>query len=233
MKNIKKACHPTRALCVPKLRDLFFHRSRFALESDASESLGRSMVEMLGVLAIIGVLSAGALAGYSKAMYRHKMNQTIDRVTKIFETLIEMEEKDWGTGPSEDGAIIGSDANGQHDAVKYGIMTEQEFASEDIGFQLPFGTITFDLNYNSEAKLHGDISINFPDARMCIDFLSIGWQNILPIDFFNPDGYIYIGNTSGNNYRITKHGQDLSMDEIIAACHSTAYLFFAYHRADW
>ena len=29
---------------------------------------GRSIVEMLGVLAIIGVLSVGAIAGYSKAM---------------------------------------------------------------------------------------------------------------------------------------------------------------------
>ena len=31
---------------------------------------GRSMVEMLGVLAIIGVLSVGAVAGYSKAMIK-------------------------------------------------------------------------------------------------------------------------------------------------------------------
>ena len=35
---------------------------------------GRSMVEMLGVLAIIGVLSVGAIAGYSKAMKKHKLN---------------------------------------------------------------------------------------------------------------------------------------------------------------
>ncbi|MBR2136742.1 MAG: prepilin-type N-terminal cleavage/methylation domain-containing protein [Alphaproteobacteria bacterium] len=28
---------------------------------------GRSMIEMLGVLAIIGVLSVGGIAGYSKA----------------------------------------------------------------------------------------------------------------------------------------------------------------------
>lgn len=35
---------------------------------------GRSMVEMLGVLAIIGVLSVGAIAGYSKAMMKHKLN---------------------------------------------------------------------------------------------------------------------------------------------------------------
>ncbi len=40
--------------------------------------VGRSMVEMLGVLAIIGVLSASALSGYSKAMLKHKMNQFTD-----------------------------------------------------------------------------------------------------------------------------------------------------------
>ena len=31
---------------------------------------GRSMIEMLGVLAIIGVLSVGGIAGYSKAMMK-------------------------------------------------------------------------------------------------------------------------------------------------------------------
>ncbi|MBP5616071.1 MAG: hypothetical protein J6X42_05970 [Alphaproteobacteria bacterium] len=46
---------------------------------------GRSMVEMLGVLAIIGVLSAGALAGYSKAMFMHKMNQCTDAFTQLLQ----------------------------------------------------------------------------------------------------------------------------------------------------
>lgn len=44
---------------------------------------GRSMIEMLGVLAIIGVLSVGGLAGYSKAMGKYKVNKTIDQVTQI------------------------------------------------------------------------------------------------------------------------------------------------------
>ena len=35
---------------------------------ERNEQTGRSMVEMLGVLAIIGVLSVGGIAGYSKAM---------------------------------------------------------------------------------------------------------------------------------------------------------------------
>ena len=38
---------------------------------------GRSMIEMLGVLAIIGVLSVGGIAGYSKAMMKYKVNKTI------------------------------------------------------------------------------------------------------------------------------------------------------------
>lgn len=33
------------------------------------------MIEMLGVLAIIGVLSVGGIAGYSKAMLMYKMDK--------------------------------------------------------------------------------------------------------------------------------------------------------------
>ena len=38
------------------------------------------MIEMLGVLAIIGVLSVGGIAGYSKAMMKFKTNKTIDQI---------------------------------------------------------------------------------------------------------------------------------------------------------
>ncbi len=39
--------------------------------------VGRSMIEMLGVLAIIGVLSLGGLAGYRIAMNRHQANNIL------------------------------------------------------------------------------------------------------------------------------------------------------------
>ena len=44
---------------------------------------GRSMIEMLGVLAIIGVLSVGGIAGYSKAMNKFKTNKVADNVSMI------------------------------------------------------------------------------------------------------------------------------------------------------
>ncbi len=43
---------------------------------------GRSMVEMLGVLAIIGVLSVGGIAGYSLSMRRHRANGVVDSASK-------------------------------------------------------------------------------------------------------------------------------------------------------
>ena len=52
------------------------------MNSKQAES-GRSMIETLGVLAIIGVLSVGGIAGYSKAMMKFKVNKTVDEVTQM------------------------------------------------------------------------------------------------------------------------------------------------------
>ena len=56
-----------------------------------NQESGRSMIEMLGVLAIIGVLSVGGLSVYSQAMHRYKVAQvssqvvdTIEHVKKLY-----------------------------------------------------------------------------------------------------------------------------------------------------
>ncbi len=46
----------------------------------AKENFGRSMIEVLGILAIIAALSTGALVSYSRAMRRHNLNQVIHQV---------------------------------------------------------------------------------------------------------------------------------------------------------
>ena len=48
-----------------------------------SHESGRSMVEMLGVLAIVGVLSVGGIAGYSQAMSKFKITKAMDQVQTI------------------------------------------------------------------------------------------------------------------------------------------------------
>ena len=52
-----------------------------------SASSGRSMVEMLGVLAIIGVLSVGAIAGYSKAMMKYKLNKYSEQMNTVINAI--------------------------------------------------------------------------------------------------------------------------------------------------
>lgn len=57
---------------------------------------GRSMVEMLGVLAIIGVLSIGGIAGYMIAMNRWKANNIINSGS-VFAVLAMQKEANGGT----------------------------------------------------------------------------------------------------------------------------------------
>ncbi|MBE6446018.1 MAG: type II secretion system protein [Alphaproteobacteria bacterium] len=48
---------------------------------------GRSMVEMLGVLAIIGVLSVGGVYGYGVAMKKHKANELLHQASMLATTI--------------------------------------------------------------------------------------------------------------------------------------------------
>lgn len=53
-----------------------------------SSQYGRSMIEMLGVLAIIGVLSVGGIAGYSKAMEKYKLYTTFRDLSFLINEVI-------------------------------------------------------------------------------------------------------------------------------------------------
>ena len=44
---------------------------------------GRSMIEMMGVLVIIGALSAGGIAGYTKALHQNKVKKAIEQINVI------------------------------------------------------------------------------------------------------------------------------------------------------
>ena len=56
---------------------------------------GRSMVEMLGVLAIIGVLSVGGIAGYRQAMLQKNLNDIAQGVSlALIEAKRDLEQTD-------------------------------------------------------------------------------------------------------------------------------------------
>jgi type II secretory pathway pseudopilin PulG len=73
-----------------KIKAALFHQS------------GRSMIEMLGVLAIIGVLSVGGLAGYNMAMRKVRLNQFVsDLQLAVFQVKSILQDKKRGSGNAE------------------------------------------------------------------------------------------------------------------------------------
>ena len=55
-------------------------------------SVGRSMIEMLGVLAIIAVLTVGGIAGYSKAMAMWRSNIQRNMISKFIAGIIKIKQ---------------------------------------------------------------------------------------------------------------------------------------------
>ena len=64
-----------------------------------NDQKGRSMVEMLGVLAIIGVLSVGGISGYSKAMAKFKLTKAQDQISMLLMNI----RTAFATSPSYEG----------------------------------------------------------------------------------------------------------------------------------
>ena len=89
---------------------------------------GRSMVEMLGVLAIIGVLSVGGIAGYKSAMNQHTINQ----VLQVLEaSIVELNAlRNTGTPNAEGVYIVGPEKIGPY----YGTLgvSDDETASNSL-----------------------------------------------------------------------------------------------------
>ena len=172
-----------------------------------ANSIGRSMVEMLGVLAIIGVLSAGALKGYSNAMFKHKMNKTIEIFNGVVQKVIELEQKDLGSGFS----LTDGD-----EAIKYGVLPECQKSGYDC--KLPIGTLDFDLYYCSNKYLCGSIIAQFTSSKECVAFASVHWENVMPVEWFNNPEYseyggsVWITNWSHAKTIYNPHDQT---DEII------------------
>ena len=67
--------------------------TKFLAGAHYTQALGRSMVEMLGVLAIIGVLSVGAISGYSKAMFKYKLNKQAEQISWLMNIMTRYQQE--------------------------------------------------------------------------------------------------------------------------------------------
>lgn len=103
----------------------------------AKQICGRSMIEMLGVLAIIGVLSAGGIMGYSTAMENHKINQYIEDINFIVANAMLIA----AAPPKEVSLITSNDEDGREALKSLNILPSHYNKLTSEGYlESPFGT---------------------------------------------------------------------------------------------
>ena len=175
---------------------------------------GRSMVEMLGVLAIIGVLSAGGLAGYSKAMFKHRVNETINIYAQILQRVAELEQRGLGEGVEigANGVVI--------DSIKYGIFPDCKETIDAFGqsaCKLPIGSFFMYLSEFS-GVIEGSLQVHFTDSKSCVAFSSVDWVNAVPVDWWHPYGDLAIGGKK--IYFPAENINKTTMNDIVEACQS-------------
>ncbi len=107
---------------------------------------GRSMVEMLGVLAIIGVLSVGGIAGYSKAMNKYKINKTNDQVSMLVANIRTLFASQGNYADLNNG-----------NAIKFGVVPNDMYATNAQG--------AYGSDYALSNAFKGDVTIKSVPAR--------------------------------------------------------------------
>lgn len=191
-----------------------------------TNQVGRSMVEMLGVLAIIGVLSVGAIAGYSKAMFKHKQNKTMDIISYALSRIAELETMK-----------LGDEIMGAEDAKKYGIFPNcdvnyvNQFGLKGYSCSMPLGEVNIDF-MGGNGKIQGALSMYFliEPVDSCIAFLSSGVYKNVPegwwynMDENNLGGYIGVNAkfvyAKNNKMLLEGAKSEITAQDILDACES-------------
>ncbi len=145
---------------------------RCARNDEFMES-GRSMIEMLAVLAIVGVLSAGGIVGYSKAMEKFKAYKTNATVSMIMANV--------RTAYSKLNDFSGLDTTM---AAKLNIISKDMMNSDNTKIVNPFKGLglvgAVDLNAADGGKEKGAFAISFDGIgrKYCNEVISSNWGDL-------------------------------------------------------
>lgn len=179
---------------------------------------GRSMVEMLGVLAIIGVLSVGGISGYSKAMAKYKASKAMDQLSLLianirtaFATVSSYEDLNNGT------------------AAQYSIVSRDMYAGTGTMSKTSFGLVNAfggAINLGSYCVGGGTCSSGFTIAyaglnqEACIQLATADWGT----------GGLNKINIGGGNNDFTVEAMPISLSDAYAKCtgNSTTITWYFY-----
>ena len=104
------------------------------------------MIEMLGVLAIIAVLTVGGIAGYSKAMKKYQANKVVGEIIQVLVKWKELSENN----------------------KLYDIYTLDEETKKTLGLCLPSAENCIGRTPVGEISINGYVFMRDADAELCI-----------------------------------------------------------------
>jgi len=177
---------------------------------------GRSMVEMLGVLAVIGVLSVGGMSAYGIGMKKYKISSLKDTVLhtlKIYGNLSY-------TG-LDYYRIEGADA--QEEIKEYNFISPCQLDSSAIpgasGYKvcrLPLGEqyikiVPMEGRENMYSYMYF-VTLTPSNAEVCSALLTAGWEELLPNDWWTR-GKMWITSQNGSE---TLYGQTYTIPRSMA-----------------
>ena len=125
----------------------FLRQRKTALDAPLyAVSAGRSMIEMLGVLAIIAVLTVGGIAGYSKAMKKYQANKVVGEIIQVLVKWKELSENN----------------------ELYDIYTLDEETKKTLGLCLPSAENCIGRTPVGEININGYVFMHDADPELCI-----------------------------------------------------------------
>ncbi|MBR3501653.1 MAG: hypothetical protein IKO06_01975 [Alphaproteobacteria bacterium] len=136
---------------------------------------GRSMIEMLGVLAIIGVLSVGGIAGYSKAIMKYRINKTIEQITLVAGNVRTF----FANQPD------GTGNNGRYKDLNISVMKKAKLIPDEMwnenktAMENAFGG-SFSVYAQSNFTSQYFISLSGISQEACIELVTKDWSNANP-----------------------------------------------------
>jgi len=187
------------------------------------------MVEMLGVLAIIGVLSVGAIAGYSQAMFKYKLNKNIEQLS-IFSMSVLEHYSGLEQGDDNTSAFIAGVAEALN-IVPDGMKVSYPYIVDIFGNRFrPYirnGSRRFVIEYyfNESGYFNGESEFTI-NTSLCpyllTDFVR-PYSNILYYTFIfrgegKPSGSIWYGDKRCTNAD-RKCLNNMTRDDVYAMCH--------------
>lgn len=190
---------------------------------------GRSMIEMLGVLAIIGVLSVGGIAGYSKAMEKWKINKTLEGYSYLTSGLLEhMDDIRAQRTTNSDGKIRLNDTIQAMNLLPEGWISENNRLYDTTGNWVAVfsrgSRLVYDISLGADSTIDGARTSDTFSGKLCVEFLN---NFVQPLHVSLQYAYIFRNaHDSITFYGDTKYGEsskclhNITLSDMQSACNS-------------